>query len=685
MTVFFVIIYLVNYMEKWLDMIAKLYENKLKLGSDIMKGSKREKVSSYLEILENARQKVIISKDKELEILLKSFYHDLYVIKKDKIQFKDENLTKEQIIEKKNRLINDQKYSLDKWLDFFLCSDDANTYSAWQVFWVLEGLQKLGRYDDNTKKFLKRDDTTIYPFPDINKEAVFNTVKLMEDYLKTKNGNAAIKAALGQGNFKILYEYSLEQIKEKQEKTISNEGIWIKYNQGADYRKLFKSLQGTTTGWCTAIRESFAKEHLERGDFYVFYTKDKNGKYSVPRIAIRMDGNLRIAEIKGIAQNQNIESNMLIELKNMLGNLNDGKKYFELIDDLETLAKIYNKTENGENLTMEELKFIYEIDKKIGFFGWKQDSKIEQIKSKRNVKQDLCYMLNCSENEIAESVEELNDKTLAYIGDLIYEKEDIVCPNLKYIIGSGYFSNLKTSEGLSSLTSVTGDLTFVSLRDASGLKKLKAIGGKADFELLMDSNGLSSLEYIGGDAIFSSLLSATHLIKLKTIYRNARFYSLKDARGFYNLEEIKGNAYFSSLERTEGLESLKEIGYSARFRKAKTANGFISLVSIGDDAEFPKLIDSRGFRNLRYIGGDAYFTLLKNPKGMENLVSIGDNADFPELLSLNSFSSLIRIGGDANFKSLLYWKYLKRIQIMGTATLSKPLVLIRKITRKRRK
>ena len=45
-------------MNTWLDMIVKLYENKLKLGSDIMKGSKRQKVSSYLDVLEIARQEI---------------------------------------------------------------------------------------------------------------------------------------------------------------------------------------------------------------------------------------------------------------------------------------------------------------------------------------------------------------------------------------------------------------------------------------------------------------------------------------------------------------------------------------------------------------------------------------------------------------------------------------------------
>ena len=33
-------------------------------------------------------------------------------------------------------------------------------------------MTELGRYDKETKKFFKRDETTIAPFPEINREAL---------------------------------------------------------------------------------------------------------------------------------------------------------------------------------------------------------------------------------------------------------------------------------------------------------------------------------------------------------------------------------------------------------------------------------------------------------------------------------------------------------------------------------
>ena len=64
--------------------------------------------------------------------------------------------------------------------------DEAKSYSGWEVFWVLEGLQKLGIYDKEKHKYAKRDKTTIYPYPEVKKQAVFNSIGMMEEYLNKK-------------------------------------------------------------------------------------------------------------------------------------------------------------------------------------------------------------------------------------------------------------------------------------------------------------------------------------------------------------------------------------------------------------------------------------------------------------------------------------------------------------------
>jgi len=61
---------------------------------------------------------------------------------------------------------------------------------------------------------------------------------------------------------------------------------------------LVKSLQGHGTGWCTA-GETTTESQLSSGDFYVYYTLDKEGNPTIPRLAVRMEGS-QIAEIRGV-------------------------------------------------------------------------------------------------------------------------------------------------------------------------------------------------------------------------------------------------------------------------------------------------------------------------------------------------------------------------------------------------
>ena len=54
----------------------------------------------------------------------------------------------------------------------------------WEKYWVFQGIVGLGKYNKETHKFSKRDESTVYAFPNLDREAVFNTLKLMEEYIK---------------------------------------------------------------------------------------------------------------------------------------------------------------------------------------------------------------------------------------------------------------------------------------------------------------------------------------------------------------------------------------------------------------------------------------------------------------------------------------------------------------------
>ena len=541
-----------NMRNAWLDMISKVYTN-LHNSDRVLRTSnvsdkKRERLLKYFERLEELHNKVSETKSVNGEKLLKSFYYDLYVIKPENIPdayFQNQvrlarergygniELTEEDKRRMTEEVIDDQRKSLDKWIEYFLYDEESKSYGMWEKYWVFQGLQNLGKYDKETGKFSKRDKTTVYPFPPVEREYIFTTLKLMEDFLKDKKGEEDIKQALSTGNFKLLYEYVIKQSFLKGEhQSNSTDGKWIKYEQGSDYNILRDSLQGYYTGWCTAAGENFAKSQLAGGDFYVYYSLDEHGEAKVPRIAIRMDGKDKIGEIRGIADNQNMEPEMMPILEEKLKEFPDRDKYLKKEHDMKLLTLIDKKVNNNIELNVDELKFLYEINSKIEGFGYRKDPRIEEIKSKRNCRKDYAYLFNIKEEEVALSQEEwkkspdkfkvLNDNLdLSHYNNL----DNIVLP--KYISGNLNLSSLSNANGIVFPQQVGGDLELNKLTNAEGLVLPESIGGEISLDSITNVEGLVLPESIGGDIYLGALTNARGLVLPKSIGGRIALSSLR--------------------------------------------------------------------------------------------------------------------------------------------------------------
>ena len=482
-----------NERNTWIDIITKLYKN-LHMTESAMHGmresdKKRDKILNYFERLEKVHQKVSESKREEDLKLLKKFYYNLYVIKPEDIpnsyferekQIRRERgegnieITPERKQTLINQIIEDQKESIDKWIEYFLFDEESKSYEMWEKYWVFQGLQQLGKYNKETGKFSKRDKHTVYPFPPVEREAVFNTIKLMEEYIKDKKGDSEIRSALGSGNFKTLYEYSIKMIMNKGEKQSNTTlGKWVKYEQGSDHHKLRDSLQGYYTGWCTAAGENFAKGQLENGDFYVYYTLDENGEAKVPRIAIRMNGHDEIGEIRGIADKQNMESEMIPILDKKLEEFPDRDRYKKKEYDMQFLTTIDNKVQKGYDLTIEELRFLYEVDSQIEGFGYEKDPRIEEIRNKRNIKKDLACIFDCREEEIFLGGDLPKDKTIKVYWNYLDLSSLTSAEGLKlpeYVKYALVLNGLTSAKGLELPEHIVGSLFLRGLTSAEGLK-----------------------------------------------------------------------------------------------------------------------------------------------------------------------------------------------------------------------
>ena len=674
-----------NMRNAWLDMISKVYSN-LHNSDRVLKASnvsdkKRERLLKYFERLEELHNKVSETKSVNGEKLLKSFYYDLYVIKPENIPdayFQNQvrlarergygniELTEEDKRRMTEEVIDDQKKSLDKWIEYFLYDEESKSYEMWEKFWVFQGLQNLGKYDKETGKFSKRDKSTVYPFPPVEREYIFTTLKLMEDFLKDKKSEEDIKQALSTGNFKLLYEYVIKQSFLKGEhQSNSTDGKWIKYEQGSDYNILRNSLQGYYTGWCTAAGENFAKDQLAGGDFYVYYSLDKNGEAKVPRIAIRMDGKDKIGEIRGIADNQNMEPEMMPILEEKLKEFPDKGKYLKKEHDMKLLTLIDKKVNDNIDLTLEELKFLYEIDGQIIGFGYGKDPRIEEIKRKRNERRDYSLIFNVKEEEVALSQKEwLNNpkKFKALPGNIdlgsLTSADGLVLP--QHVGGNIDLNSLASADGLVLPQHVGGNIFLRHLTNAEGLVLPKQLGGGIDLRSLASADGLVLPESIGGRIDLSSLTSADGLILPQHVGNSIDLSSLASAKGLVLPESIGGRIDLKSLTSADGLVLPQHVGSSINLSSLTSADGLVLPQHVGGYIDLRSLTSADGLVLPQHVGGYIDLSSLTSADGLVLPESIGGDI---YLNSLTSTDGLV-LPHDFNL-FMLYCPYYIEKEIMN--------------------
>ena len=150
----------------------------------------------------------------------------------------------------------------------------------------------------------------------------------------------------------------------------------------------------------------------------IYYSLDRSGNPTVPRAAIRMEGT-RIAEVRGIAVEQNLDSGAVAVVEEKLKEFPDGPNYQKRVADMRRLTNIENLTQDSQPLSAEDLIFLYEIDSEIEGFGFEKDPRIKEIRSQQKPEKDMPIVFGCEPDQIAHSVNEIRQNyTKAYVGDL---------------------------------------------------------------------------------------------------------------------------------------------------------------------------------------------------------------------------------------------------------------------------
>ena len=604
---------------------------------------KIDRLNKYLEKLERVQEK------ENLRDKIKKLYYDRYVIKEENIpdfywhflekKYLDQGYGKYNLVEPEsyqdkelrevhiNQIRNEQMDSLDAWLDYFF-SPDSSYLPMWFKVWAFQGMLKIGNLNEERTAYQRRSRTAVNPFVNIDSELLGKSVEYLKAYLNGEELEEEIKNHIQNKNFAQIYGYLLANKKEI--KIHGDEGIWIKYlqerkkeieeknNKGQEpnYLKLYQSLQGYNTGWCTAASKETAKSQLEGGDFYVYYTKNEDGEYVLPRIAIRMEGD-SIGEIRGIAENQNLEPNMEKVLKEKLEEFPDKDKYLKKVRDMENLTKIYNEYKTRE-LTKEELRFLYELDEEILGFGYQRDPRIAEILSIRDPKTDLANVLDCRIEQISLTEEEaLSGDIIYHYGDLIlysdYTLKELILPET---IKGNLVLCLPSLEGVTLPKTIRGNLNLRSLVSLNGVTFPETIEGYLDLNSVTSLEEVTFPETIGWDLNLESLVSLNGVTFPETIEGSLDLNSVTSLEEVTFPETIGGDLNLESLVSLEGVTLPKTIGWDLNLKSLVSLNGVTFPETIGGDLYLNSVTSLNGVTFPKTIGYSLYLDSLTSLNGV---------------------------------------------------------------------
>ena len=571
---------------------------------------KIERLNKYLERLKRIQEK------EELKNKIKILYYDRYIIKEENIpdsywhflekKYLDQGYGKFNLVEPQNtsdkelrkghirQITNEQLDSIDNWLNYFF-SPDSDYLPMWAKVWSFQGMLKIGNLNEEKTAYQRRSKTAINPFVNIDSELLGKSVEYLKAYLNGEELEEEIKEKIKNKNFAQIYGYLLANKKEIKIK--GNDGIWIKYlqerkeeieekntkGQVPNSLKLYQSLQGYNTGWCTAASKETAKDQLTNGDFYVYYTKNENGDYVIPRIAIRMEENT-IGEIRGIAANQNLESDMEKVLKEKLEEFPDKDKYLKKVRDMESLTKIYNEYKIRK-LTKEELRFLYEIDEKILGFGYQEDPRITEILSTRDLRADLANVFDCRKDQISVTNEE------ALSEDIIYHHGDVILNSITSLKEVTFPKTIGKDLDLSSVTSLKG-VTFpetikgsLYLNSVTSLKEVtlpKTVVSYLDLSSLINLERVTLPEIVG-DLDFGALTNLEEVILPKTIKGYLDLRSVTKLKKVTFPETIEGDLYLNSVTSLKEVTFPKTIEIDLDLRSVTSLDGINLPETIGEN------------------------------------------------------------------------------------------------------
>ena len=315
-------------------------------------------------------------------------------------------------------LIDKQRQSITSWTNYL--GDKNCPYPLWFKVYAFDGISKMSNaLNLDEADYNRRDNTTALSFPKLNAEILAKVYRQINDFygvdkenwLSKHSDDEKLVSLVKSANFPKLYAKELVDTKvilKTPERTEDVHGDWFEYKLG-DEEEIASLAEGTR--WCV-VDPNVAHNYLVYGEyghsrstgsdeesnskakFIIFRLEDPNSPgifASNGSASIRLDPNGIVDEISGLNDGQAVEDALVPIVKEKALSLPGGEKYLQKFDDKQALIRLDKKMEKGEDLTKEELSFLYELDRPIATLDTynEEDPRIPELKEKY----DLEYAL----------------------------------------------------------------------------------------------------------------------------------------------------------------------------------------------------------------------------------------------------------------------------------------------------
>jgi hypothetical protein len=150
-------------------------------------------------------------------------------------------------------------------------------------------------------------------------------------------------------NIKAAFLEGLQKNADENAKKNKAKNGWQKFDQSESYSDAEKLNAGAAgTSWCTGDTVAHAEAHIKKGDFYIYY---QNGR---PEVAVRMDGQNSINELRGNTPNQSLTPEQLKIAREFLDTktFENSSNFISMIERKKALAEAFK---NNTPLPVEHL------------------------------------------------------------------------------------------------------------------------------------------------------------------------------------------------------------------------------------------------------------------------------------------------------------------------------------------